>query len=92
MWEVICKSEPHTSDIIRYAYHKADYKAFNEWLSKVNWEDEFRGMDANDMWIRFSTIMNEATEIFVPKCGKHKNSVQWMNRKAMRARKNKMRM
>ena len=43
MWEVICKSEPHTSDIIRYAYHKADYKAFNEWLSKVNWEDEFRG-------------------------------------------------
>ena len=30
------------------------------------------------------------TEALVPKCGKHKNNVQWMNRKAMRARKNKM--
>jgi len=92
MWEVSCKSEPNTSDNIRYAYHKADYKALNEWLSKVSWEDEFRGMAANDMWIRFSSIVDEATELFVQKCDKHKKSIQCMNRKAMRARKNKMSM
>jgi hypothetical protein len=49
-------------------------------------------MDANDMWIRFLTIMNEATELILHKCGTSRKNVQWMNRKAWRARKNKVRL
>jgi hypothetical protein len=92
MWKVQCKTELHESSTVRYAYHKANYNTMNEWLSRVNWSDELKGMDANGMWIRFSSIMNEAIELFVPKSGKGKSNVQWMNRKALRARKNKMKM
>ena len=50
-------------------------------------------MDANGMWIRFSSIMNEAVELFVPKSSSNgKKNVQWMNGKALRARKNKMKL
>ena len=45
------------------------------------------------MWIRFSSLMNEAVELFVPNSSsKGKKNVQWMNRKALRARKNKMKL
>jgi len=60
----------------RYAYHKADCNSMNDWLSKIIWVNEFKDMDANGMWIRFSTIMNEATELFAPKCGTGKKNVQ----------------
>jgi hypothetical protein len=37
--------------------------------------------------------MNEALELFVPKSSSNsKKNVQWMNRKALRARKNKMKL
>ena len=45
------------------------------------------------MWIRLSSIMYEAIELFVPKsCSNGKKIVQWMDRKALRASKNKMKL
>jgi len=44
------------------------------------------------MWVRFSSVMSAAIELFVHKCGRGKKKVQWMNRKVLRARTNKMKM
>ena len=93
MWKVQCKTEMHASSSVRYAYHKADYNNMNRWLGGKNWCEEFNGMDPNGMWIRFSSIMNEALELYVPKSiNNGKRNVQWMNRKALRAKKNKMKL
>jgi len=63
----------------------------NEWLRKVNWNDRLGGNE-NEMWDRYVNALNEAVERFVPVGKKKRRCGIWITRKALRARKNKMRM
>ena len=49
----------------------------NEWFSKINGRDKLEDMNANCLWIRFLSFMNEAIDFFAPKCKKGKRNVQW---------------
>ena len=77
----------------KFAYHRADYKAMNEWLAKVDWNCILGGIEVSidEVWERFvniinNNIINEAVDNFVPISKKKRKCGMWMTRNAMRAR------
>ena len=38
-------------------YNKADFAKINDYLSNINWSEEMKEKDANDMWIKFHSLL-----------------------------------
>jgi hypothetical protein len=60
-------------------------------FQKIKWEEEFEGMDIENMWKRFYMLMDLGAEKCVPavKVSGH-YCRQWMNRAAKVARRKKV--
>ena len=44
VWHLQCETVVARSEMKKFAYHRADYKAMNEWLiSKIDWNDKLEG-------------------------------------------------
>ena len=37
VWHLKCETKVAKSETKKCAYHRADYKAMNEWLTKIDW-------------------------------------------------------
>ena len=65
VWHLKCEAKVSKSEMKKFAYHRADYKAMNEWLTKIDWNVILGGNEPSidEVWERFVTIINEAVEI-----------------------------
>jgi len=44
VWQLKCATTTRKSEMKKHACHRADYKAMNEWLRKVDWNDRLEEM------------------------------------------------
>jgi len=89
VWQLQCDTTTRKSEMKKHAYHRADYKAMNEWLRKVDWNDRLGGNEnsIDEMWDRLVNTIDEAVERFVvvPVSKNKRKRGIWMTRKALRA-------
>ena len=92
-WTLICNSTVILNKQQIKQFHKGDYVSMKRWFGDVNWEQELSGLDITEMWSKFSVIINQAIDMFVPSTVKKVSKYpSWMNGKAKRSRKYKSRM
>ena len=62
----------------------------NNFLRDMNWKEKLESSDINEVWNKFTGMVNSALDQYIPKVhqGKHRFPA-WMNRKARIARKQK---
>ena len=54
LWDLVCDIHLGKSKVPHRQYHKADYNAMREWISKVDWDREFNGLaQVEEMWNKF---------------------------------------
>ena len=63
------------------------------WLQGIEWADEFDGLDVEDAWLKFCTVLDIAIKQFVPlEIKRPRKTPIWMNKLAKAAMKYKSRM
>jgi hypothetical protein len=93
VWTLNCKTVMNENHMINYDYTKADYVKINENIKSINWDIEFFGKNADQMWSKFNDVVITNITSHVPlKKIKNKKYPFWMTRKAIRAQKYKSRM
>lgn len=73
-------------------YSKANYKGISDILRIVNWDNEFVGLDTNDMWERFKFYMTDAIKKYIPEFkpkGYQDNRNMWYTKEIDKFRKMK---
>lgn len=67
---------------LKLNYWKADYAAIREKLISTNWLEELEGKSVNDMWEKFSDIINTCVTSFVPlyRSTECKKKAPWMSK------------
>ena len=80
------KTEP------RYQFYKGNYDQMNEDLKKNSWHEIFQDKHAEECFILFSNILNQAMKDNIPKQTLKfmKRKSLWMNKKAFRQRRKKV--
>ena len=74
----------------RLNFFKGNYDGMQNFLAKTDWDREFANNDADGMWNKFSSLMQQAITQFVPVCKKRKRKYPlWMDRSAIKARRKK---
>ena len=75
--------EKLSGGVPRYNFHKGDYVKFNELLSGVNWEQEFRNKSTQERWDIFLDYYWKFVKLCVPKFIPRDKFIapKWMNRK-----------
>jgi len=93
VWKIICDIDLNTNNKLVRKYHKADYISRRDWLKCIDWAMEWSELNVEEMWLTFSSIIDQALNIFVP-LGQDRNrkTHSWMNKSANYARKYKCRM
>ena len=68
VWHLKCETKIARSETKKFANHRADYKAMNEWLTKLDWKVILGGNEpsTDEVWERFVNIIPEAVDNFVP--------------------------
>ena len=66
-------------------YHKADYESIISFLMDIDWQEELRGMNTNEMWQKIKALINKAVDNFIP-VTKHGNqkTKKWMDKKHLK--------
>ena len=63
------------------------------WLQGIEWADEFDGLDVEDAWLKFCTVLDTAIDQFVPlEIKRQRKTPRWLNKVAKAAMKYKSRM
>ena len=65
-WKMLCKVCIDKNNHPFRQYHKANYDGMRKWFSGVEWTKEFDGLDVDNAWNKFCSIVNSATSSFVP--------------------------
>ena len=90
IWKLICNSTVTLNKQLIKQFHKGDYVSMRRWFDDVNWEQEHSALDFNEMWLKFTDIINQDITMFVLRTvNKYPN---WMHGKAKRYRKYKSQM
>jgi endonuclease/exonuclease/phosphatase family metal-dependent hydrolase len=93
VWNLVCNVHVGKSKVPYRQYHKADYAAMREWLSKIDWDIELSNLEVDEIWSKFCHFIEKAIDQFVPLGhSKSKKAPKWMNRNAKAAMKYKSRM
>ena len=87
--DLICEWKTNKNDKPRRLYHKGNYTEINRCLNEVNWEAEFEGKNIHQKWEIFKSKLEEILDIFIPLSEPKRYSAPWMNRKVVKAYKNK---
>ena len=86
-----CKAK-NTKYEPRLNYRKADLKALNEDLAKVDWEVELKDLNTESMWSKIKDNIETAIEKHVPKTKPHGSKLKkWMSKETFDIVKNKHR-
>ena len=56
VWGLVCAMLRCTSKVPFRQCHKADYVAMREWLSKVDWDREYKDLDVDEILFKFITL------------------------------------
>ena len=84
-FKIICDIKYEKVDCIKYNYDKANFRAIQEELAKLDWVTLFESKDVNDMWTLFKNILIDNRNKFVPKMKSNSNTkgkrVMWMTKK-----------
>ena len=87
-----CKAK-NTKYEPRLNYRKADLKALNEDLAKVDWEVELKDLNTESMWSKIKNNIETAIEKHVPKTKPHGSKFKkWMSNETLDIVKNKHRL
>ena len=69
-------------------YRKAD--TIGKELGEIDWNERFRVMDADEMWMEFVMVMEQLKDKYVPRFkGSRRRKQKWMDYRACRAVKKK---
>ena len=72
---------------------KADMEKLRDELSRVDWEEDFKGLDSEQSWERFKEKLLKAQELAVPmKRRRVSNRPVWMNMNTLRIIRKKRRL
>ena len=67
-------------------YRKADIGAISKEIGEIDWNERFRKMDANEMWMEFVMVMEQLRDEYVPRFkGSRRRKQKWMDYRACRA-------
>jgi len=73
-----------------YIYHKGDYNSMRNAVMGIEWNELFKGKDANQCWELFKIKIVEVIELYVPKSTRNKRrKSMWINRKTQKLLKKK---
>ena len=90
IWKLICNSTVTLNKQLIKQFYKGEYISMRRWFDDVNWEQEHSALDFNEMWLKFTDIINQDITMFVLRTvNKYPN---WMHGKAKRYRKYKSQM
>ena len=71
-------------------YRKADIAAISKELGEIDWNERFREMDADEMWMEFVMVMGQLKDKYVPRFkGSRRRKQKWMDYRACKAVKKK---
>jgi hypothetical protein len=88
---LICDIKQVVTEKRQRRYRKGNYKLMREDFQKMKWEEEFKGMDVENMWKRFCMLMDMEVEICVPVVKANGcYCPKWMNTAAKVARRKKV--
>ena len=83
----MCYLEAQVSGNKRYAYAKGDYNSLCEKIKAHDWEEEMRGMSANEARHHVESTLMEAMSKMIPRRRWNRNHLKrkplWMNEKAL---------
>jgi hypothetical protein len=89
-WKLVYKTEINRGDKQLYAFNKADYRGMNEFLQNVQWDEDFKKLDVENMWHKICEVFRIAIKKYVPIRKIKRNRLPvWMTRKAKSRRKYK---
>jgi ribonuclease P/MRP protein subunit RPP40 len=90
-WSLICDIKQVAIEKRQRRYQKGNYKLMRDNFQKIKWEEEFKGMDVENMWKRFCMLMELEVEKCVPVVkASGRYCPKWMNRAAKVARRRKV--
>jgi hypothetical protein len=90
VWDLVCSIHLSKSKVPYRQYHKANYEAMREWLSRIEWDKEFSDLDVDEIWSKFCYFIETVIDQFVPLgYTKSKKTPRWMNGTAKAAMKYK---
>ena len=61
----------------------------NKCLNEIDWEVEFEGKDLQQKWEIFKNILEKILDKYIPLFEPKRHRASWMNRKVVKAYKNK---
>ena len=74
-------------------WSRADMNKLKDELQQVNWDNELKGLNTEDSWIKFKEKVDKAQEACVPKKKRRPNNRPiWMTRSIMRIIRKKIRL
>jgi hypothetical protein len=89
-WQLICDIKQVTVSRAHRQYARGDFNRMKQELGLVKWDEEFKGLTIEDIWVRFKDILDSVVARYVPVVtGNKKKYPQWMTREAKRARRYK---
>ena len=92
-WKLICDVGLTKTKLPVRQYHKANFVAMKIWFQEIDWVVEFDGLNVEDAWLKFCSVLDKATEQFVPLgIKKQRKTPRWMNKVTKSAMKYKSRM
>ena len=87
--DLICEWKLKEKEKPRRLYHKGNYIEINRRLNEINWESEFEEKNLQQKWEIFKTKLDEILDQCIPLSEPKRYTASWMNRKVVRAYKNK---
>ena len=91
-FDFLCSFKEHYTRKAKIKYNSCDFASLTEDWGNKNWEDNFEGMDIDNMWNCFSKYYHESVEKYVPKHIPQKEckfKPQWMKAESINSIKEK---
>ena len=90
-WNLICDIKQSESSHQHRQYSRGNYECMREDLMKINWEEEFKDLEIDELWKRFKDILELEVDKCVPLTAvRRRKYPKWMSREARRARNYKV--
>lgn len=87
--DLICEWKSSNKERPRRLYHKGNYTEISRCLNEIDWNAKFEGKNLHQQWEIFKTILEELLDQYIPLSEPKRYSAPWMNRKVVKAYKNK---
>ena len=87
--DVVCEWKENEVFTPKRMYHKGNYNLMNRLIKEVNWNTEFEGLNIHQKWALFKSKLEKFADQCIPKSEPNRYKTPWMNRKVVKAYRNK---